>query len=256
MAARQAKGSRGRWPGLAGVALALLTWTSDGLAGPLPARQGQLFDHAGLLSVSAAGRIAERLAEARSQRRDLVVVTVDSLDGEPAERYARGLVRRLGVGSDAAAGALILVAERQRRVWIEPAASVPAVASPASFRSIGQGVIARAFRAGHYDAGIERGVEALLDALGAPAPVAGTFGSAATTVVEAIMARQPSGGTSRPGLGELFGLGLLAFVAAVAGSPGHLMGRAARAILGAGRTRPVRRPETRRRKPSRTRAER
>jgi uncharacterized membrane protein YgcG len=255
MAAGQAKGSHVRWPGLVGVALALLCWTPQGLAEALPVRHQQLFDHAGLLSASAAGRIADRLSEARSQRRDLVVVTVESLDGDTAEHYARRLVRRLGVGSDAAAGAVLLIAERQRRVWIEPATAMPGFTSPASFRWIGQGVIARALRTGHYDAGIERGVEALLEVLRPRTPVAGTLEPDATMALEATIARYFLEETSPPELGELFGLGLLAFVAALAGSPGHLTDPGAAAILGGRRTRPDRRPVTRRLEPRRTRAE-
>jgi uncharacterized membrane protein YgcG len=250
MRAGQSKRSHMQWLGLVGVALALLCWTPSSLAEALPARQKQLFDHAALLSVPAAERIAGRLADARSQGRDLVVLTVDSLEGEPAERYARRLVRRLGVGSDLAMGALLLIAERQRRIWIEPAATAPGVAQAVSFRSIGQGLIARAFGAGRYDAGIEQGVEALLDTPWPRAPVAARFEPDATMAVEATMARQLLDETSQPELGELFGPGLLAFVAAVAGFPGPVIGRGARAVLRARRTRPDRRPETRRLEPS------
>lgn len=256
MGAGQARRSHVRWLILLGGALAQLCWMPTGLAEALPARQRQLFDHAGLLSVPAAERIADRLAEARSRGRDLVVVTVDSLEGEPAERYARRLVRRLGVGSDAATGALLLIAERQRRIWIEPAPSAPGGGRAVSFRSIGQGVIARAFGAGRYDAGIERGVEALLEMLWPRVSVGARFEPDATIPVEAAMAQRRSGETPRPEFGELFGFGLLAFVAAVAGSPGHLFDREARAILAARRTRLGRRPETRRPEPRRTRAER
>lgn len=256
MGAGQAKRSHVRLLGLVGVALAQLCWMPNGLAEAVPARQKQLFDHAGLLSMPAAERIADRLAEARSQGRDLVVVTVDSLEGEPAERYARRLVRRLGVGSDAAAGALLLIAERQRRIWIEPAPSAPPDGPAVSFRSIGQGVIARAFGAGRYDAGIERGVEALLEMLWPRTSIAATLQPDTTMAVEVTTARQVSGETSRTDLGDLFGLSLLAFLAAVAGPPGHLFEWGARAIFAARRTRPEPGPETRRLEPRRTRAER
>jgi uncharacterized membrane protein YgcG len=217
MGAGQAKRSRVWWLGRVGIALALLCWTPNGLAEELPARQTQLFDHAALLSVPAAERIAARLAQARSQGRDLVVVTVDGLEGEPAEHYARRLVRRLGVGSGFATGALLLIAEQERRIWIEPAAPASGVGQAVSFRSIGQGLIARAFRAGRYDAGVEQGVEALLNMLWARASVGAWFESDATMPLGATMARQLHDQRLQPDFGELFGLGLLAFVAAVAG---------------------------------------
>jgi uncharacterized membrane protein YgcG len=246
-----------RWLGLIGVAIALSCWTTYGLAQTLPGRQKQLFDQAALLSTPAARRVAGRLAEARSQGRDLVVVTVDSLEGEPAERYARRLVRRFRVGSEAGAGALLLVAERQRRIWIEPAASAPGgrPSVSLSFRSIGQGLIAPAFRAGRYDAGMEQGVEAMLALLRRPLPASAAFEPTASMAVEATSARPLSAETSQPAIGELLGPGLLAFVAAIAGPRGRAFDRRTRPILAARRARPDR-WAARRLEPSQTKSER
>ena len=146
-------------------------------AAPLPARAaepqfppltGRVVDEAGLLSPASKERITAWLADFEAQtKRQLVVVTVTTLQGLPIEDYGYRLGRFWGIGQKGLnTGALLLVAPAERAVRIEVGYGLEGELTDAKSRIIIENDILPAFREGKYEQGIEAGTVAVLRALG------------------------------------------------------------------------------------------
>lgn len=90
-------------------------------ADPLPPLTGRVVDRADILGAEAEAALTERLAALEKETSDqLVVVTVDSLGGEPIEKLGLRLGNGWGVGQEGLAnGVLLIVAPADRRARIE-----------------------------------------------------------------------------------------------------------------------------------------
>lgn len=140
-----------------------------------PALTGRVVDEAGLLSPASQERIASWLADFESQtKRQVVVVTVTTLQGLPIEDYGYRLGRFWGIGQEGQnTGALLLVAPAERAVRIEVGYGLEGELTDAVSRIIIENDILPAFREGKYEQGIEAGTVAVLRALGWQGKVAG-----------------------------------------------------------------------------------
>lgn len=100
----------------------LLLWTAALQAAPaFPTLSGRVVDEAALMSRKQAHQLTQQLAafEKRSGIQ-LVVVSVDSLDGETIEEYGYQLGRHWGIGQKGKNnGVLLLIAQDERKVRIE-----------------------------------------------------------------------------------------------------------------------------------------
>lgn len=144
-----------------------------------PALTGRVVDEAGILSPEFEARIASWLEGFELEtKRQLVVVTVSTLQGLPIEDYGYRLGRFWGIGQkDLNTGALLLVAPNERAVRIEVGYGLEGELTDAISRMIIETDILPAFRQGHYEEGIEAGTVAILrtlgwtgEAVGAPVP--------------------------------------------------------------------------------------
>jgi uncharacterized protein len=139
------------------------------LAAPqFPALTGRVVDEAGVLSQPARDRITGWLAQfERDTKRQVVVATVKSLQGDAIEDYGYQLGRFWGIGEKGKnTGAILLVAPTEHKVRIEVGYGLEGELTDAVSRTIIDEDILPAFRQGKYEDGIVAGTAALLRTLG------------------------------------------------------------------------------------------
>lgn len=154
---------------LALLATALFATAPARAADPqFPPLTGRVVDDAGLLSAAAKERIAAWLADFEAEtKRQVVVVTVPTLQGLPIEDYGYRLGRFWGIGQKGAnTGALLLVAPNERAVRIEVGYGLEGELTDAQSRLIIENDILPQFREGKFERGIEAGTLAMLRVLG------------------------------------------------------------------------------------------
>ena len=133
-----------------------------------PPLTGRVVDDAALLSAPVRERITGWLAEfERASKRQLVVVTVNDLQGYPIEDFGYRLGRAWGIGEkDKNTGAILLVAPKERAVRIEAGYGLEGELTDAVSRAIIEKDILPAFKQGDYEQGILNGTAAILKVLG------------------------------------------------------------------------------------------
>ena len=133
-----------------------------------PPLTGRVVDQAGLLSERDQAELEAALArfeEASSAQ--IVVATLDSLQGLPIEDYGYQLGRHWGIGQEGLDnGALLIVAPEEREVRIEVGYGLEGELTDALSRTIIETRILPHFREGDFAAGIKAGVAAMITALG------------------------------------------------------------------------------------------
>lgn len=132
-----------------------------------PALTGRVVDLADLLDPRAEATLDARLAahEAKTGEQ-VVVVTLDSLQGESIEDYGVGLGRHWGIGGAGEDnGALLIVAPEEREVRVEVGYGLEGKLTDALAGQIVHNEILPRFRAGDMAGGIVAGADAMLAVL-------------------------------------------------------------------------------------------
>ena len=146
----------------------LLLWTAVLQAAPdFPALSGRVVDEANLMSRKQAHQLTQQLAafEKRSGIQ-LVVVSIDSLDGETIEEYGYQLGRHWGIGQKGKNnGVLLLIAQDERKVRIEVGYGLEGALPDAIAANIIQTRILPAFKRGDMVAGVVAGSQSIMKAL-------------------------------------------------------------------------------------------
>lgn len=167
MAAIRARDAE-RWP--AAILLLLLTlWAMPVTAAPdYPALAGRVVDQADLLTAQSRVALERKLEQhERATGSQVVVVTLDSLQGESIEAYGVGLGRQWGIGREGEDdGVLLIVAPNEREVRIEVGYGLEGTLTDALSSQIVQNEVLPRFRSGDMEGGIVAGTEAILAALG------------------------------------------------------------------------------------------
>jgi uncharacterized protein len=133
-----------------------------------PPLTGRVNDRAGLLSERDQRELDAALARFESETTNqIVVVTVESLQGLPIEEYGYQLGRHWGIGQKGKDnGALLIVAPEEREVRIEVGYGLEGELTDAQSRLIIETSILPHFRAGDFPAGIKAGAAAMIATLG------------------------------------------------------------------------------------------
>ena len=160
------------------AAWGLLVFAPVAGAQDFPALTGRVVDNAALLDATAEREIDAALDRHEQQTGEqFVVVTLPSLQGYDIADYGYRLGRQWQIGeADEDTGALLIVAPNERQVRIEVGYGLEGELTDATSRIIIEREIVPAFRAGDFQAGIERGVAAMLAASGGtydPSPLPG-----------------------------------------------------------------------------------
>ncbi|MDM5115043.1 TPM domain-containing protein [Aeromonas salmonicida] len=146
----------------------LLLWTAALQAAPdFPALSGRVVDEANLMSRKQAHQLTQQLAafEKRSGIQ-LVVVSIDSLNGETIEEYGYQLGRHWGIGQKGKNnGVLLLIAQDERKVRIEVGYGLEGALPDAIAANIIQTRILPAFKRGDMVAGVVAGSQSIMQAL-------------------------------------------------------------------------------------------
>jgi uncharacterized protein len=135
-----------------------------------PQLSGRVVDAANLLSPDQEAQLTQRLeALERASTRQLVVVTIASLQGYPIEDYGYRLGRHWNIGQRSANnGAILIIAPNERKVRVEVGYGLEPILTDAfSNRVIDEQIVPR-FRAGDMPGGILAGADALIEQLQAP----------------------------------------------------------------------------------------
>jgi uncharacterized protein len=140
----------------------------------VPFLAGRVNDLANLLTEEEEARVEQKLADLeRRTGAQVAVLTIESLEGEVLEDYSLRVAETWGLGRAAEDdGALLLVAEQDRKMRIEVGRGLEGTLTDALSGRILDNILRPRFRAGEFGPGIEAGVDALIAVVeGNPAAV-------------------------------------------------------------------------------------
>ncbi len=150
------------------VAAAALLLTLVGvLALTFPPLTGRIVDQANIISADARSALEPKLADLEAKSGiQLVVATINSLEGQEIEPYANELFRAWKLGEKAKNnGVLLLVAPKERRVRIEVGYGLEGTLTDALAKVIITNAITPRFKTGDFSDGISRGVDDIITVL-------------------------------------------------------------------------------------------
>jgi uncharacterized protein len=142
----------------AGIALAALTF---------PELTDRVVDQANVLSAAERERLTKQLADLEEKSGiQLVVATVNSLQGQDIEPYANELFRTWKLGEKTKNnGVLLLVAPKEHRVRIEVGYGLEGTLTDALSKIIIANAIAPRFKVNDFDGGVAHGVDDIITVL-------------------------------------------------------------------------------------------
>src|SRR5712691_1520235 len=132
-----------------------------------PPLTDRVVDEAHILSAPERDALSSQLAELETKSGiQLVVATVNSLQGQEIEPYANELFRTWKLGEKAKNnGVLLLVAPNEHKVRIEVGYGLEGTLTDALSKVIIANAITPRFKTGDFGGGIARGVEDIISAL-------------------------------------------------------------------------------------------
>ncbi len=161
------------WRGLALAAalvvLSLMIVGGRAFAAPtFPPLTGRVVDDAHVLSPEIQADLTAKLAALEAKTgRQLVVVTLSSLQGDDIEDYGYQLGRAWGIGQkDKNTGVLFIIAPSEKKVRIEVGYGLEPVLTDALSSVILQEQVLPKFRSGDVAGGVAAGADALVQQLG------------------------------------------------------------------------------------------
>lgn len=162
---------RGRGAILAVLPLLLVLFIAvPALAQSFPKLSGRVVDEAGILSPATETALTAKLKGLEDQTgRQLVVVTLRSLEGREIEEYGYRLGREWKIGQKGTNdGVLLIVAPNEKKVRIEVGYGLEGVLTDALSSVILQSAVLPKFREGDMEAGVVAGADALVQQLALP----------------------------------------------------------------------------------------
>jgi len=147
--------------------MALLCALGAAFALTFPPLSDRVVDQANIIPAVTRSTITAKLAELESKSGiQLVVATVNSLEGQEIEPYANELFRAWGLGQkEKNNGVLLLVAPNENRVRIEVGYGLEGTLTDALSKVIITNAITPRFKTGDFGGGIARGVDDIITVL-------------------------------------------------------------------------------------------
>jgi uncharacterized protein len=151
----------------------------------VPYLSGRVVDNADLIPDDVQQRIEQRLAayEQQYKGRQIAVLTIESLEGEALEDYSLRVAETWKLGrkrtpgqtdQEVDNGALFLISEQDRKMRIEVGYGLEPELTDLETGRVLDNVVTPYFRSGDFGAGVEKGVDGIIAAIGgqevAPAP--------------------------------------------------------------------------------------
>lgn len=136
-------------------------------AAELMSLTGRVVDQADMIDPAAEAALTQRLAEFEAKSSDqIVVATLNSLDGEPIENFANRQFRAWGLGQAGENnGVLLLVAKNDRKMRIEVGYGLEGTLTDLLSKLIIENTMVPAFRAGDFSGGITAAVADIINVL-------------------------------------------------------------------------------------------
>ena len=149
------------------VVIALDSSKGATAAPKFPALTGRVVDDANILSGETKADLTQKLAALEQKTsRQLVVVTVPSLGGYEISDYGYQLGRAWGIGQKTLNnGVLLIVAPTEHKTRIEVGYGLEPIITDAFSSVVIQTQVLPQFRKGDFNAGVEAGVDALIQQL-------------------------------------------------------------------------------------------
>src|SRR4029078_6632137 len=159
-----ANGGRKR---LAAALVVALLAIAPALAINFPALTGRVVDQANIIQPDTRVAIEQKLADLEEKSGiQLVVATVNSLEGQEIEPYANELFRKWALGEKKKNnGGVLLGAPNERRVRIEVGYGLEGTLTDALSKVIISNAMTPRFKAGNFSEGISRGVDDIITVL-------------------------------------------------------------------------------------------
>lgn len=132
-----------------------------------PEFQTSMYDYAGMLSEREAKSLEQKLIRySDTTSTQIVVVTINSLEGNDVALYATELAHKWGIGQQGKDnGILILVSKNDRRVTIRTGYGVEHLLTDALSRRIIENVITPAFKRGDFYGGLDGAADVIFEIL-------------------------------------------------------------------------------------------
>ncbi len=144
-----------------------LTSSARAAAPTFPPLTGRVVDNANILSPATRSDLTDKLAalEAKTSRQ-LVVVTLPSLQGYEISDYGYQLGRAWGIGqAKLNNGVLLIIAPTEHKARIEVGYGLEPILTDALSEVILQSTVLPKFRSGDFNGGVTAGVDALIQQL-------------------------------------------------------------------------------------------
>lgn len=129
----------------------------------VPALTSRVNDYAELISPEVEARIEQTLTALEQDKgAQVVVLTIEELDGEQLEDYSLRVAESWKLGrADQDDGGLLFIAKNDRKMRLEVGYGLEPYLSDVMSRRILDQILRPSFRAGDFDGGIERAVDAI-----------------------------------------------------------------------------------------------
>ena len=140
----------------------------------VPALQGRVNDRANLIPPDARQRIEQKLGDLeQTTGAQVAVLTIPSLEGDSLEDFSLRVAEAWKLGqAEKDNGALLLVAQQDRKMRIEVGYGLEPVLTDLETSLIQRDYIIPRFRSGDFGGGIEAGVDAIVQAVEGEVPPA------------------------------------------------------------------------------------
>lgn len=134
---------------------------------PRPSNQSSVYDAADVLTADEEQRLESKLINyADTTSTQIVIATIESLEGEYIGMYATNWAHEWGIGQEQEDnGLLILLSKNDRKIWITTGYGLEEYLTDARSKDIIDNFILPEFRNDNYYAGLDKGTTAIFQVL-------------------------------------------------------------------------------------------
>jgi len=135
---------------------------------PIPKLQTSVYDYAGVMNASEKSDLEQKLIKySDTTSTQIVVITIESLKGEDIGILTPKWGQTWGIGGSKENdnGVIILLAEKERKIWISPGYGVEDRLTAGIVGELTRNIIIPEFKAGSYYEGLNKGSDAIFDVL-------------------------------------------------------------------------------------------
>ncbi len=147
--------------------LLLVLASTQAAALEVPPLKGRVNDYADMLSPATVKQLSDQLAALeRTDSTQIVVLTINSLQGDPIEDFSIRVAEKWGIGQKGKDnGAILLISQKDRKMRIEVGYGLEGKLTDLMSGQIIRNVITPEFKAGRFDQGVIEGVNAMIGAV-------------------------------------------------------------------------------------------